>query len=250
MLSEEQSSLEEVERTARRRNAARRRAAREEKESTEAQDQPVSEQAIQEAQQATLDAGTRYGSVEEPPGGSERDSVSESLGVSNLDASTPASAGDAVTVEPPAVDATLEASQSVQEVVTLEDNSNEGSIQLTLKDEYPLPAVEKGSVSAISNDTLPLRSELASPRLIQEDTQGPSPEVTETSATRVVVNVTEVADPDAQVQVGEMTVAQAKAYVADQVRRWERVKLAFVASPTSEYSWPSPLQTSDHGGLR
>ncbi|GMF28248.1 unnamed protein product [Phytophthora fragariaefolia] len=198
MPPEEQSSLEEVERTARRRKAARRRPAREEKESTEAQDQPDSEPAIQEAHQATLDAGTRDGSVEEPPKGSERDSVSESLGVSNSDASTPGVSRRRCQVEPPAVDATSEAPQ-------------------------------------------PLRSEFASPRLIQKDAQGPSPEVPQTSATQVVVNRTEAADPDAQVQVGEMTVAQAKAHVADQVRRWERVTLEFVASPTIEISWPSPV---------
>ncbi|GMF17074.1 unnamed protein product [Phytophthora fragariaefolia] len=182
---EEQSSLKEVERTARRRNAARRRAAREEKESTVAQDQPDSEPAIQEAHQAKLDAGTRDGSVEEPPKGSEKDSVSESLELSNSDASAPASAGDAVKVE------------------------------LTIKDESPLPAVEEESVPANSNDALQLRSELASPRLIQEDTQRPSPEVPETSVTR--------------------------AYVADQVRLWERVTLEFVASPTVEYSWASSV---------
>ncbi|GMF50359.1 unnamed protein product [Phytophthora fragariaefolia] len=232
---EEQSSLEEVERTARRRNAARRRAAREEKESTEDQDQLDSEPAIQEAHQAILDTGTRDGLVEEPPKGSERDSVSESLGVSNTDVPTSVSVGDAVKVEPPVVDATSEASPLVQDVVTLEDNSNEESIQLTLKDEGPLPAVEEESVPANSNDALWLRSELASPRLIQEDTQGPSPEVPDTSASRVVVDLTEVADPDAQVHIGEMTVAQAKAYLADYVRRWERVTLEFVASPTIEF---------------
>ncbi|GMF26792.1 unnamed protein product [Phytophthora fragariaefolia] len=192
MPPEEQSSLEEVEQTARRRNAARRRTARKEKESTEAQDQPDSEPAIQEAHQAILDTGTRDGSVEEPPNGSERDSVSESLGIK-------------------------------------------------LKNEGPLPAVEEASVSANSHDTLQLRPGLASPRLTQEDAQGPPPEVPETSATRVVVDLTEVADPDAQVQIGEMTVAQAKAYVANHVRRWMRVTLEFVASPSIEYSWPSPV---------
>ncbi|GMF41642.1 unnamed protein product [Phytophthora fragariaefolia] len=98
MPPEEQPSLKEVERTARWRNAARRRAAREEMESTEAQDQPDLEPAIQEPHQATLDAGTRDGSVEEPPKGSERDPV-----------------------EPPVVDATSEASR--QYVFTLDDNS-------------------------------------------------------------------------------------------------------------------------------
>ncbi|GMF35122.1 unnamed protein product [Phytophthora fragariaefolia] len=184
---------------------------------------------------------TRDGSVKEPPKGSERDSVSGSLGVSNSDASTSASVGDAVKVEPPAVDATVEASQPVRDVVTLEDNSNEESIQLTLKDEGPLPTVEEESVPANTNDALRLRSGLARPRLIQEYAQRLSPEVPDTSATRVVVDLTEVADPDPQVQVGEVTVAQAMAYVADQVRRWERVTLGFVASPTIGYSWPSPV---------
>ncbi|KAE8884083.1 hypothetical protein PF003_g31919 [Phytophthora fragariae] len=43
---EEQLSLEEVERSARRRNAERRKAAREEKESTDTQDQPDLEPAV------------------------------------------------------------------------------------------------------------------------------------------------------------------------------------------------------------
>ncbi|GMF15694.1 unnamed protein product [Phytophthora fragariaefolia] len=216
MPPEEQPSLEDVERTVRRRNFPRRRAAREAKESTEAQAQPDSEPAIQEVHQATRDAGTRDDSVKEPPKGSERDSVWESLGVPKSDAFTPASVGDTVKVAPPAVDTTSEASQPTQDVVTLEDNSKEEPIQLALKDEDPLPA--------------------ASPILIQEGTQGPSPEVPETSATRVLVDLTEVTDPDAQMQVGEMTAAQAKAYVADQVRRWE-----LVVSPSIEYSRPSPV---------
>ncbi|OWY91238.1 hypothetical protein PHMEG_00040269, partial [Phytophthora megakarya] len=32
----------------------------------------------------------------------------------------------------------------------------------------------------------------------------------------------------------------AKLYVDDQVRRWERVSLEFVMSPTIEYAWPHP----------
>ncbi|EGZ28867.1 hypothetical protein PHYSODRAFT_263502 [Phytophthora sojae] len=38
----------------------------------------------------------------------------------------------------------------------------------------------------------------------------------------------------------QASAARMKEFVADQVRRWERVTLEFVMSPTVEYTWPSP----------
>ncbi|KAE8963551.1 hypothetical protein PR001_g29340 [Phytophthora rubi] len=56
----------------------------------------------------------------------------------------------------------------------------------------------------------------------------------------MVIDLTEEVLPDVPARHDEPTVTQVKTYVADQVRRWERVTTEFVASPTIEYSWPSP----------
>ncbi|KAE8909311.1 hypothetical protein PF005_g19666 [Phytophthora fragariae] len=134
---EEQLSLEEVERSTRRRNAERRKTVREEKESMDAQDQPDLEPAVQDAHQASPDTGAREGVNETSPEDSERDPNSESQGASISDAPAQASVGDAVNVEPPAADETSESSPPVQDVVTLEGET----AQLTCKEEDPLPSV-------------------------------------------------------------------------------------------------------------
>ncbi|GMF52843.1 unnamed protein product [Phytophthora fragariaefolia] len=92
---EEQLSLDEDERSARRRNAVRRKAAREEKESTDAQDQPDLEPAVEDAHQASPDTGAREGVNEAPPEDSERDLNSESQDASTPDAPAQASLRDA-----------------------------------------------------------------------------------------------------------------------------------------------------------
>ncbi|KAE9261846.1 hypothetical protein PF008_g32750, partial [Phytophthora fragariae] len=215
---EEQLSLEEVERSARRRNAERRKAAREEKESTDAQDQPNLEPAVQDAHQASPDTGAREGVNEAPPEDSERDPNSESQGASIPDAPTHASVGDAVKVEPPAADETSESSPPVQDVVTLEEESS----RLTCKEEGPLPAVQEEPMPYVPTEVQEL-----------------SPESTTSQASRMVIDLTEEVVPKEPARHDEPTVTQVKTYVADQVRRWERVTTEFVASPTIEYSWPS-----------
>ncbi|KAE9203395.1 hypothetical protein PF004_g18143 [Phytophthora fragariae] len=216
---EEQLSLEEVERSARRRNAERRKAAREEKESTDAQDQPDLEPAVQDAHQASPDTGAREGVNEAPPEDSERDPNSESQGVSIPDAPAQALTEDAVKVEPPAADGTLESSPPVQDVVTLEEESS----RLTCKEEGPMPAVQEEPMLYVPTEVQEL-----------------SPEATTSHASRMVIDLTEEVLPDVPARHDEPTVTQVKTYVADQVRRWERVTAEFVASPTIEYSWPSP----------
>ncbi|KAE9070636.1 hypothetical protein PF010_g26185 [Phytophthora fragariae] len=216
---EEQLSLEEVERSARRRNAERRKAAREEKESTDAQDQPDLEPAVQDAHQASPDTGTREGVNEAPPEDSERDPNSESQGASIPDAPAQASVGDAVKVEPPAADETSESPPPVQDVVTLEEESS----RLTCKEEGPLPAVQEEPTPHVPTEAQEL-----------------SPESTTSQASRMVIDLTEEVLPEVPARHDEPTVTQVKTYVADQVRRWERVTTEFVASPTIEYSWPSP----------
>ncbi|KAE9316001.1 hypothetical protein PF008_g19123 [Phytophthora fragariae] len=55
---------------------------------------------------------------------------------------------------------------------------------------------------------------------------------------QMVIDLTREVLPDVPAQSDGPTVAQVKTYVADQVRRWERVTTDFVASPTIEYSCP------------
>ncbi|GMF35200.1 unnamed protein product [Phytophthora fragariaefolia] len=219
MPPEEQLSLEEVERSARQRNAERRKAAHEEKESTDAQDQPDLEPAVQDAHQASPDTGARKGANEAPPEDSERDPSSESQGVSIPDAPAQASVGDVVKVEPPAADETSESSPPAQVVVTLEGESS----RLTCKEEGPLPAVQEEPMPYVPTEVQELL-----------------PESTISQASRMVIDLTEEVLSDVPARRDEPSVAQVKTYVADQVRRWERVTTEFVASPTIEYSWPSP----------
>ncbi|KAE9273708.1 hypothetical protein PR003_g29823, partial [Phytophthora rubi] len=169
--------------------------------------------------QASPDTGAREGVNEAPPEDSERDPNSESQGVSIPDAPAQASVEDAVKVEPPAADETSESSPPVQDAVTLEEESS----RLTCKEEGPLPAVQEEPMPYV-------------PTGVQEL----SPESTTSQASRMVIDLTKEELPDLPARHDEPTVTQVKTYVADQVRRWERVTTEFVASPTIEYSWPSP----------
>jgi len=47
-----------------------------------------------------------------------------------------------------------------------------------------------------------------------------------------------------------MSVEQAKVYVAEQVRRWERVVIEYVMSPPVGYDWAAATRISKRGGER
>ncbi|KAG6613113.1 reverse transcriptase [Phytophthora cinnamomi] len=91
------------------------------------------------------------------------------------------------------------------------------------------PPDEKSGPAAVPSPEAP---ELTSPPAVQEVPTTVAPP----SVSQMVIDQTGTAEDSA----GQMTVAQAKAYVADQVRQWERVTLEFVASPTIKYAWSSP----------
>ncbi|KAE9192093.1 hypothetical protein PF005_g18592 [Phytophthora fragariae] len=75
---------------------------------------------------------------------------------------------------------------------------------------------------------------------VPTEVQELSPESTTSQASRMVIDLREQVLPDVPARHDEPTVSQVKTYVVDQVRRWERVTTEFAASPTIEYSWPSP----------
>ncbi|EGZ28850.1 hypothetical protein PHYSODRAFT_322474 [Phytophthora sojae] len=229
MPPEEQLSLEEVERNARRTNAARRKAAREEKESTEAQDQPESEPAAQDAHHVSLDAVTPNDEEKGPPSGSEVNSTPgsevEVVGVSIPDVSTQASVGGAVKVESSAVDRPSGTSRPAQDVIVLDVDSDESPSQArTIKGEGPLPAVQEEPASSLPNET-PLPS-------------SPVPNAAPDAPPRVATS------EDPQNDSGEQaSAARMKEFVADQVHSWERVTLEFVMSPTVD------VVDSSHGDV-
>ncbi|KAE9012852.1 hypothetical protein PR003_g17327 [Phytophthora rubi] len=201
----------------------------------DAQDQPDLEPAVQDAHQASPDTGAREGVNDTPPEDSERDPNSESQGASISDAPAQASVGDAVKVEPPAADETSESSPPVQDVVTLEGET----AQLTCKEEGPLPSVQEEPVTHV-----PTEVEQSSPDVtisspaIPTDVQESPPESTTMQTSQMVIDLTREVLPNVPAQSDGPTVAQVKTYVADQVRRRERVTTEFVASPTIEYSRP------------
>ncbi|KAE8876706.1 hypothetical protein PF002_g33673 [Phytophthora fragariae] len=61
-----------------------------------------------------------------------------------------------------------------------------------------------------------------------------SPESTTSQASRMVIDLTEEVLPEEPARHDEPTVTQVETYVADQVRRWERVTSEFMASRTIE----------------
>ncbi|EGZ22938.1 hypothetical protein PHYSODRAFT_253792 [Phytophthora sojae] len=155
MPPEEQLSLE---RNARRTDASRRKAARDAKESTEAQGQPDAEPAAQDAHHVSLDAATPDDEEKGPPSGSEvnstLDSEVEVVGVSIPNAPAQASVGGAVKVESSAVVEPSGTSRPAQDVIVLDDDSDESPSQArTIKAEGPLPAVQEGPASSLPNET-------------------------------------------------------------------------------------------------
>uniref|UniRef100_H3H5U9 Uncharacterized protein n=1 Tax=Phytophthora ramorum TaxID=164328 RepID=H3H5U9_PHYRM len=138
---EEQATLDEVVRNARKANAAKRKAAQEAKEST-AQEGDTSESAVQEAHQANQD-----GDVEVLSDGEEDSewSGSESGSDDENDTSSQESEGDVVKVEPPAEDRVSDSLQPEEEVEILDDIKTSERAQ-TIKDERPLSTVQEDAV--------------------------------------------------------------------------------------------------------
>ncbi|EGZ18858.1 hypothetical protein PHYSODRAFT_253977 [Phytophthora sojae] len=225
MPPEEQLSLEEVERNARRTNAARRKAGREEKESTEAQDQPDSEPAAQDAHHVSLGAATPDDEEKVPPSGSEVNSTPDSevevVGVSIPDVPAQASVGGTVKVESSAVDKPSGTSRPAQDVIVPDDDSDESLTQARMiKEESPLLAVQEGPVPSLLNATSRLRSSVS---IVPPEGL---PRVALTSGSRMVFDFT---DPGDESRI-PMT-AQADASRIPEVRSVPAVDTLFPASP-------------------
>ncbi|GMF18633.1 unnamed protein product [Phytophthora fragariaefolia] len=189
---------------------------------------------------ASPDTGAQEGVNEAPPEDSERVPNSESHGASTPDAPTQASVGDGVKIEPPAAYEISQSSSPVQDVVTLEDADDE-STRLTCKEEGPLPVGQEEPATYVPTSTeQPSLDVSTSSPVTQRNVQTVSPESMAGQVSQMIIDFTGETLPTTPARSDGPTVAQVKTYVADQVRRWERVTTEFVASPTIEYSWPSP----------
>ncbi|EGZ15985.1 hypothetical protein PHYSODRAFT_263128 [Phytophthora sojae] len=116
------------------------------------------ESAAQDAHHVSLDAATPDDEEKGPPSGSEVNSTPDSevevVGVSIPDVPTQASVGGAVKVESSAVDEPSGTSRPAQDVIVLDDNSDESPSQArTIKGEGPLPAVQEEPASSLPNET-------------------------------------------------------------------------------------------------
>ncbi|EGZ18375.1 hypothetical protein PHYSODRAFT_499692, partial [Phytophthora sojae] len=209
-LPEEHASLDEVVRAAQKAGAAKRKAAREAKaKSSEKEPTPapsVQDDAHQVSSDGELD-------VQDPDPKAAQDQ-----GESVQDELAKASAGGADEIEPPAADRCSDsplpdqdaeqAATDVQEVDELEDSQETSpSAQATMTN--PESSVQEASAKTALNQAVPH--------------QGPDPGSLRSGS------------PDQR-----FAEVQEKAFVAQQVSRWERVESERVTPPTVEYSWPTP----------
>ncbi|EGZ25276.1 hypothetical protein PHYSODRAFT_326320 [Phytophthora sojae] len=207
---EEHKALDEVVREAWKAGAKKRKAALEEKKASAAdQDQAAPESSVLDAHLANQDEVPEADSTESVPAGTEcvPDPVTGLDEGENTqdDELAQASVGGADEVEPPAEDRVSDSPQPDDEVKILDEAP-------TIKHEGPLSTVQEDGVL---NDEAEIRSALAqsspaataqAPALKIEAQSSPAP--------------SDSRGPDeTKAQVSE---AQAKAYVAEQVRRWEQ----------------------------
>ncbi|KAE9071336.1 hypothetical protein PF010_g25911 [Phytophthora fragariae] len=215
---EETKSLDEVKREARKANAAKRKAAEEMKKLAAAEEQSSSGLDVQDAHQVLLDDG-RY---EDPP----HDVVSVIAGEEEFKTPALGMPEDEVKIlEDPAR--------------RLEDAPNEVSLAVDGISDSPQPDEEveilpEGDVELLDKASLVMTEK---PLVtVQEDKElpgvDPAAPVLETPGPRPV----ETPRRDLGVSVAEV---QARDYVAEQVRRWERAPSGRISPPSVEYTWPA-----------
>ncbi|OWZ14926.1 hypothetical protein PHMEG_00011522 [Phytophthora megakarya] len=145
-------------------------------------------------------------------------------GVSIVDARAQASVVGAVEVEPPTEDRVSDTPQPVIDVESLDET-------VTIKEEGPLSTVQ-GEV-ALEEKPAPPAPTTPSSTPVSVIQDGPS---------RMSVAL-DVSSPTSSGDYGsqgtQMNEAQAKAYVAGQVQRWERETRERVLPPRARYTWPS-----------
>ncbi|EGZ20591.1 hypothetical protein PHYSODRAFT_259556 [Phytophthora sojae] len=224
---EEHKALDDVVREARKAGAEKRKAALEEKKKASAadQDQAAPESSVLDAHQANQDEVPEADSTGSVPAGTECvpdlvTGLDEGESAQN-DEPAQASVGGADEVEPPAEDRVSDSPQPDDEVEILDEAP-------TIKHENPLSTVQEDGVL---NDEAEIRSALAqsspaataqAPALKIEAQSSPAP--------------SDSRGPDeTKTQVSE---AQAKAYVAEQVRRWEQHRERATVPLKVEYAWP------------
>ncbi|KAE9268177.1 hypothetical protein PR003_g31534, partial [Phytophthora rubi] len=215
---EETKSLDEVKREARKANAAKRKAAEEKKKLSAAEEQSSPGLDVQDAHQVLLDDGPD----EDPPD----DVVSVIAGEEEL--KTPAlemPEEEVEILEDPArrlesapnevslvVDGISDSPQPDEEVEVLPEGD------ATPLDKASLVKTEKPLVTVQEDKELPG----ADPAVPVLETPGPRP--VETPRRDLGVSVAEI---------------QARDYVAEQVRRWERAPSGRISPPSVEYTWPA-----------
>ncbi|KAE9315163.1 hypothetical protein PR003_g19057 [Phytophthora rubi] len=211
---EETKSLDEVKREARKANAAKRKAAEEKKKLAAAEEQRSYGLDVQDAHQVLLDDGPG----EDPP----NDVVSVTAGDEELKMALGMPEDEVEILEDPAR--------------RLEDAPNEVSLVVDGITDSPQPDAEvevipEGDVELLDKVSL-VKTEkpLAT---VQEDTElpgvDPAVPVLETPGPQPV----ETPRRDLGVSVAEI---QARDYVAEQVRRWERAPSGRISPPSVEYT--------------
>uniref|UniRef100_H3H3S3 Uncharacterized protein n=1 Tax=Phytophthora ramorum TaxID=164328 RepID=H3H3S3_PHYRM len=229
---EEQATLDEVVRNARKANAAKRKAAQVAKEST-TQEEDTSGSAVQEAHQANQDGDVEvFSDGEEDSEWSGSESGSDDENDSSSQESDEASEGDVVKVEPPAEDRVSDSLQPEEEVEILNDIQTSERAQ-TIKEDRPLSTVQEDSVLEDVVMSLPVRSDVPLQMELPDVVSMQPPPTAMQKDYHPEVQEVETGTADVQ-----MTEAQAKAYVADQVRRWERDVSEKNVPPDVKYDWP------------
>jgi hypothetical protein len=199
---EEQLSLDEVERRARKARADARKVAQEEKEAS-AQEETTAATAVQDAHQASQDGESADESDQDD------DSAWTSSVESSSDESVEAPVGSAVKVEPPAGDRVPDSPQPEEE----DDGSDDVQIleeSSTIKGEGPLSTVQENAVLDETQEASRTRSGRTFREPVPEAVQARPSQSTSSS-------VAPENRPEAQAGTldGQMTEVQAKAYVAD-----------------------------------
>ncbi|OWZ14632.1 hypothetical protein PHMEG_00011861 [Phytophthora megakarya] len=217
---EEHKDLEAVIQGARKAGATKRKAAQEEKESSTSREEPSPEPAVEGAHQAAQDADIEVGPRQEEsstPISLPSSDGSMDEGVSIVD--TPAQR--AVKVKPPTEDRVSDTPQPVIDVESLDET-------VTIKEEGPLSTVQEEAA---------LEKKAAPPAPTAPSSTPVSADQDEPSRMSVVLDVSSpTSSVDSGSQATQMNEAQTKAYVACQVRRWEREARERMLPPRARYT--------------
>ncbi|OWZ13631.1 hypothetical protein PHMEG_00013015 [Phytophthora megakarya] len=224
---EEHKDLDAVIQDAWKAGTAKRKAAQEEKESSTRRGEPSPEPAIKGAHQAAQDSDIEIDSRQEES--STLTSLPSSVGsmdegVSIMDAPAQTSVGGAIKVEPPTEDRVSDTPQPVIDVESLDET-------VTIKEEGPLSTVREEAVLEEKAAPMAPTTPSSTPVSITQD---------EPSRMSVVLDVSSpTSSVDSSSQDTQMNEAQAKAYVAGEVRRLESDARERVLPPRAQYTWPN-----------